>query len=167
MGTEAVLTSTHNLYFEQKHEKYQNFLSENFHFLVVKFSIYLNRHAFVMQHFSGNINSLSGAYMIIVKIMVYLDILFFSFFFLFFFFFFFFFYFSTKNTYCGYSLELPRKMLILILFFHEIIFGEYSLEASQLLHEIIFCEYSLEASQLRHKIIFCEYSLVLMSTHKI
>ena len=40
--------STHNLCFEQKHEKYQNVLSENFHFLVVKFSIYLNRHVFVM-----------------------------------------------------------------------------------------------------------------------
>ena len=45
---EAVLTSTHNLCFEQKYEKYQTFLSENFHFLVVKFSVYLNRHVFVM-----------------------------------------------------------------------------------------------------------------------
>ena len=43
-----VLTSTHNLCFEQKYEKYQSFLSENFQFLVVKFSIYLNRHVFVM-----------------------------------------------------------------------------------------------------------------------
>ena len=35
--------------FEQKYEKYQNFLSENFHFFfVVKFSVYLNRHVFVM-----------------------------------------------------------------------------------------------------------------------
>ena len=40
--------STHNLCFEQKYEKYQNFLSENFYFLVVKFSIYLNRLVFVM-----------------------------------------------------------------------------------------------------------------------
>ena len=53
MGTrwnrlEAVLTSTHNLCFEHSYEKYQNFLSENFHFLVVKFSVYLNRHVFVM-----------------------------------------------------------------------------------------------------------------------
>ena len=40
--------STHNLCFEQKYEKYQKILSENFHFLVVKFSIYLNRHVFVM-----------------------------------------------------------------------------------------------------------------------
>ena len=40
---------THNLCFEQKYEKYQNFLSENFPFLVVKFSIYLNRCVFVMQ----------------------------------------------------------------------------------------------------------------------
>ena len=45
---EEVLTSTHNLCFEQKYEKYQNFLSENFHFLVVKFSVYLNKHVFVM-----------------------------------------------------------------------------------------------------------------------
>ena len=37
-----------NLCFEQKYEKYQNFLSENFQFLVVKFSVYLNRHAVVM-----------------------------------------------------------------------------------------------------------------------
>ena len=45
---EAVLTSTHNLCFDQKYVKYRNFLSENFHFLVVKFSVYLNRHVFVM-----------------------------------------------------------------------------------------------------------------------
>ena len=45
---EAVLTSTNNVCFEQKYEKYQNFLSENFHYLVVKFSVYLNRHVFVM-----------------------------------------------------------------------------------------------------------------------
>ena len=54
-SVEVVLTSTHNLYFEQKYEKYQNCLSENFHFFfffffffVVKFSEYLNRHVFVM-----------------------------------------------------------------------------------------------------------------------
>ena len=40
--------STHNICFKQKYEKYQNFLSEIFHFLVVKFSVYLNRHVFVM-----------------------------------------------------------------------------------------------------------------------
>ena len=45
---EAVLTSTHNLCFEQKYEKYQRFLSENFQFLEMKFSIYLNRRVFVM-----------------------------------------------------------------------------------------------------------------------
>ena len=45
---EAVLTSTHNLCFEQKYENYQNFSSENFHILVVKISIYLNRHVFIM-----------------------------------------------------------------------------------------------------------------------
>ena len=46
--TEVVLMSTHNLCFEQKYETYQNFSSENFPFLVVKFSIYLNRRVFVM-----------------------------------------------------------------------------------------------------------------------
>ena len=40
--------STHNLCFEQEYEKYQNFLSENFPFSVVKFSTYLNRFIFVM-----------------------------------------------------------------------------------------------------------------------
>ena len=40
--------STHNLCFEQKFEKYQSFLSENFQFLEMKFSIYLNRCVFVM-----------------------------------------------------------------------------------------------------------------------
>ena len=45
---EAVLTSTHNLCFEQKYEKYQNFLSEDCHVLVVEFSVYLNRRVFVM-----------------------------------------------------------------------------------------------------------------------
>ena len=46
---EAVLTSTHSLCFEQKYEKYLNFLSKHFHFLVIKFSVYLIRHVFVMQ----------------------------------------------------------------------------------------------------------------------
>ena len=45
---EAVITSTHNLCFEKKYEKYQSFSSENFQFLEVKFSIYLNRRVFVM-----------------------------------------------------------------------------------------------------------------------
>ena len=41
--------STHNLCFEQKYEKYQSFfLSENFQFLELNFSIYLNRRIFVM-----------------------------------------------------------------------------------------------------------------------
>ena len=38
----------HNLWFEQKYERYRNFLSENIQFLVVKFSVYLNRRVFVM-----------------------------------------------------------------------------------------------------------------------
>ena len=40
--------STHNLCFEQKYEKISEFLSEKFHFLVVKLSVYLNRLVFVM-----------------------------------------------------------------------------------------------------------------------
>ena len=39
----------HNLCFEQKYEKISAFLSENFQFLEVKFSIYLNRRVFVMR----------------------------------------------------------------------------------------------------------------------
>ena len=39
---------THNLCFELKYEKYQSFLSENFQFLEVKFSIHLNTRIFVM-----------------------------------------------------------------------------------------------------------------------
>ena len=45
---EAVLTRTHYLYFKQKYEKYERFLSENFQFLEVTFSIYLHRRDFVM-----------------------------------------------------------------------------------------------------------------------
>ena len=45
-----VLTSTHNLYFEHKYEKYQNFYLKIFSlFLVLKFSVYLNRLVFVMR----------------------------------------------------------------------------------------------------------------------
>ena len=40
--------NTHNLCFEHEPEKYQIILSENFQFLEVKFSIYLNRRVFVM-----------------------------------------------------------------------------------------------------------------------
>ena len=43
----AVLTSTHNLCFEQKNEKYQNFYRKTL-FLVVKFSMYLKWRDFVM-----------------------------------------------------------------------------------------------------------------------
>ena len=45
---EAVLMSTYNLCFEQKYEKYQHFSLKMFIFLVVKFSLYLNRRVFVM-----------------------------------------------------------------------------------------------------------------------
>ena len=59
-----MLTSTHNLYFEQKYEIYQNFLSENFHFLVVKFSVYmyLNRHDFIMYKHLMYRDSFPGIY---------------------------------------------------------------------------------------------------------
>ena len=40
--------STLNLCFEQKCEKYQIFSSESFHFLGVKFSIYLNKRVCVI-----------------------------------------------------------------------------------------------------------------------
>ena len=59
-----VLTNTNNLCLEQEYEKYQNFLSENFPFLVVKFSIYLNRRVFVMkikQTFQNKHNKVSSA----------------------------------------------------------------------------------------------------------
>ena len=46
--------STHNLCFGQKYEKYQNFLFENFHILVVKFSVYLNRYVFIMNCLFAN-----------------------------------------------------------------------------------------------------------------
>ena len=46
---EAILTSTHNLCFEQEYKKYQNFLSEIFSFLEVIFFIYLNRLVFGMR----------------------------------------------------------------------------------------------------------------------
>ena len=45
---EAVLTSIHNLCFEQKHEKSDFFYLKKIHFLVIKFSVYLNRNVFVM-----------------------------------------------------------------------------------------------------------------------
>ena len=44
----AVLTTTQSLCFEQKYGKYQKFLSEQFQFLEVKFSIYMNKYVFVM-----------------------------------------------------------------------------------------------------------------------
>ena len=51
--------NTHNLCFEQKYKKnIRFFLSENFPFLVVKFSIYLNRHVLVMGN-QYNVGSLS------------------------------------------------------------------------------------------------------------
>ena len=37
-----------SMFLSRNMKKYQIFLSENFHFLVVKFSVYLNRHVFVM-----------------------------------------------------------------------------------------------------------------------
>ena len=45
---EAVLMRTDRLCFEQKYEKSESFLSENFQFLEMKFSIYLNRRVSVV-----------------------------------------------------------------------------------------------------------------------
>ena len=39
---------SHDICFQQKYEKYQSFLYKNFQFLVVKFSIYLNRHVLLV-----------------------------------------------------------------------------------------------------------------------
>ena len=58
--TEAVLTSIHNLCLVQKNENYQNFSSESFHFLAVKFSIYLNRRVFVMTLPEANLSNLNN-----------------------------------------------------------------------------------------------------------
>ena len=46
--TKAVQTSTHNLCFEQKYKKISEYFIWKFSFLVVKFSVYLNRRVFVM-----------------------------------------------------------------------------------------------------------------------
>ena len=46
--SEAVLTSTYNLCFEQKCEKNISYSSENFLFLELIFSIYLHRRVFIM-----------------------------------------------------------------------------------------------------------------------
>ena len=58
--------STHNLYFEQKCRKYRSFLSENFQFLEMKFSIYLNRRVFVM--INQRVTFLALNYIILFKI---------------------------------------------------------------------------------------------------
>ena len=104
------LTSTHNLCFEQKYGKYQRFLSENFQFLEVKFSIYLNRHVFVMGRNSNRSTTLEWSMVYITKTRLckYIenftsknwkfsvknsDI----------------FHISAQNIDCGYSLEQPRR----------------------------------------------------------
>ena len=51
--------SPHNLCFEQKYENIRVFLSENFQFLEVKFSIYLNRRVFVMNVVLSDANSVA------------------------------------------------------------------------------------------------------------
>ena len=44
--------STYNLCFEQNYEKYQSFFYlKNYIFFVAKFSVYLNRHVFVMRRY--------------------------------------------------------------------------------------------------------------------
>ena len=81
----------HSLYFYQKYEKYQNFLCENFHFLQVKFSVYLNRHDFVMYKHLMYRDSFPGIYNgFLVFLFIYLFYFLFFYFYLFIFFFFFF-----------------------------------------------------------------------------
>ena len=58
--------STHNLCFEQKYEKYQNFLSEIFYFLVVKFEVYLNRRVFVMYIVKLGFTGFTGVHIIFI-----------------------------------------------------------------------------------------------------
>ena len=57
----AVRTSSHKLCFEQIYEIYQNFYLKSFQFLVVKFSVYLNRPVFIMR-FAGRSGGLLFAY---------------------------------------------------------------------------------------------------------
>ena len=45
--------STKNLCFEQKYENYQNFYQKIFIFRLVKFSVYLNRHVFLIYFFGS------------------------------------------------------------------------------------------------------------------
>ena len=56
---EAVLTSTHNLCFEQKYEKYLNFYLKIFNFSVINFSVCLNRRVFVMFSYTCCITNFS------------------------------------------------------------------------------------------------------------
>ena len=80
-----VLTSTHNLCFEQKYENARIFHLKVFIFFVVKFSTDLNRHVFVMldKNSTCEYKLKSG----IQKI----------------------FYFSTKKLFCGHSLEMTQQ----------------------------------------------------------
>ena len=58
--------STHNLCFEQKYEKYQNFYLKIFIFLVLKFSVYLNRLVFVMER-SGVRNIFLSSHQVMLR----------------------------------------------------------------------------------------------------
>ena len=51
---EVILTNTHDLCFEQKYEKDQNFYLKSFHLFGVKYSIYLNRRVFVIVEVQGD-----------------------------------------------------------------------------------------------------------------
>ena len=45
-----------------KNEKYRIFLSDNFHFLVVKFSVYLNRHVKILPSMLGTCTDIKMFY---------------------------------------------------------------------------------------------------------
>ena len=53
--------NTHTLCFEQKYKKYQNFYLKTFSFLVLKFSIHLNRHVFIMPQADQRVLDNTGA----------------------------------------------------------------------------------------------------------
>ena len=77
--TEAVLMCTHNLYFEQKIEKYHNFSSENYHFYshkILQFSTWACSRNVVLDFYKTSTcivycGNLCAFYKIIYKISIY------------------------------------------------------------------------------------------------
>ena len=90
---------------EQKYEKYQNFYLKIFIFLVVNFSVYLNRLVFIMMALLGELellllaSALKTPFLIIAtdKALFFIRKMLISFLFL------------DENICCGHSLEAPRR----------------------------------------------------------